>query len=140
MKKKILVLGMVSVMLVTMLVGCGASKANYTDDVAAMKSFAEEVESIEDMSDYAKIADKMTMKTDEGKEIKKDLEKLGEYMTELSEIMADLENYDEDAMNELEDKMNELEEKAEKHVEEFGKAAEKSGVSEKDLEDLGLEF
>lgn len=140
MRKKLLVVGMVLAMSATALTACGNDKENYLSDVQAINDFGVAVQEIEEIADYADAVAEMDMKTAEGKVLKEDMEELGECLEQLSDMMEDMENYDEDAATELHQKMTDLQEKVEGHVEDFTDAAEKSGVDDKDLEGMDLEF
>lgn len=141
MRKKNFVAGIVLALSLSVLTACGgSSKEDYLSDVEAISAYGEAMSEVEDMADFADAAKDLDVKTAEGKELKKDLEQLGDYMTEFSDMLEDIDNVDEDAMEELSNKVTELQETVEEHAQDFQDAAEKAGVSEEDIEDLGLGF
>lgn len=141
MRKKNFVAGIVLALSVSVLAACGGgSKQDYLSDIEAISAYGETMSEVEDMTDFADAAKDLDVKTAEGKVLKKDLEQLGDYMTEFSDMMEDIENVDEAAMEDLSNKMTELQETVEEHAQDFVDAAEKAGVSDEDVEDLGLGF
>lgn len=143
MKKKSLVLGMVMVMSVAMLNGCGSSKEDYIADVEAIVEFSNSAASSAmslDMDAYKEALDEMDMKTKEGKAIKADMEDMGEILETAADMAENPSNYDEDDATKLQEDMLEISEKAQEDSEAFVEAAEESGVEEEDLEGLELGF
>lgn len=139
MKKRGIITGIAVVLATAMITACGgSSKKDYIADVKALSEFTQAVTAMQDMEDYAEAAEDLKMSTKEGKAIQKDMEELGSLLNDFSDLMKDLENYDEEKAAKIEEDMTTLQKKTEKDAEAFEKAARKSGVTDKELEDLDL--
>lgn len=139
MKKRMMAMGLVAVMAVTMLCGCANSKKNYQKE---LETFGELLELNYEKLSLADISEELTellaefkAKTDEGVE-------LLEAFTELAENVADAagkmesDTVDVSKMEKYAKNVADLGEDMEDLVEDFLDAAEDAGVDEDDIEDL----
>lgn len=138
MRKRKVIAGILLTLAVATMTACGGAKKDYLSDVQEINDFSVAVAEMEDVSEYSDAVTAMEMKTSEGKVIKEDMKKMADVLVEISGMDAD--SYDEDAVTELYNEMLEIQSEVETHIEDFTNAAEKSGVSDDDLEKMDLEL
>lgn len=141
MKKKVLVAGMAMALSMAMLTGCGNAKEDYESDLKELTSYStsDELDTsdtdkmIEQMND---MVDELDMKTDEGKDVKENLQSM---VDATKEVFDSLEDADEDAMTEASEKLETITEKAKSSLSKFKDAATDAGVDEDELKNLNLD-
>lgn len=143
MKKRVLVTGMALAMAMAMLTGCGNAKSDYEADVKALTSYTDSEQL--DTEDLDKMVDQMqdlvsdlSMKTSEGKDVKKGLQNMVDATEDLVNLLSDDEP-DEDKMTELSDKIQDATDEAQDKLKDFKKAAEDAGVSDDLLDELSID-
>lgn len=148
MKKRVVLLGLCTVMCATLLTGCNNEKG-YENDAEEIADFTEdfyeaifdidmddEDDLIDSMKELTKTAKGMKMQTSEGKKVKKDFQELTELLVDAAKAEA---KDDDKKLDKLEDKMDDISDALEDDIEDFIDAAEDKGVDEEDLA-LGFYF
>lgn len=149
MKKKWLVLAVVSAMVLSM-AGCGKAK-KYEKDIDSFLEVSdfdiEDIEDLDDLDDMREELEALEFVTDEGVEFKKTFGDLLDLMEEAHELDEQYENddyYDYDEYeydtDQLQEEAEELGEEMRELLEDFYDAAEEAGADEDLLEELEDEF
>lgn len=144
MKKRVLVTGMALAMAMSMLTGCGSSKKDdYEADVKALTSYTDsdklDTEDLDKMVDQMQdLVSDLSMKTSEGKDVKKSLQNMVDATEDLVNLLSD-DDPDQDKMTELSDKIQDATDEAQDTLKDFKKAAEDAGVSDDLLDELSID-
>lgn len=141
MKKRIMVTAMALVLAFTALTGCGgSSKDDYLNDITEIAEFSQGFENVsDDPEEMVGVVDNLlknlSVTTPEGIAIKDDYQEMVDILNTM------LKNPDDsDALMSALGELANLYEKIEKDGEKFVDAAEKAGVDDDDIENLGFDF
>lgn len=141
MRKRIMVTVMALMLSISMLAGCGGSaKDDYLSDITEIAEFSQGFENISDdpaemVGAVETLLKDLNVKTSEGKAIKDDYQEMVDILNTM------LNNQDDaDALMEALGNLTTIYGKIEDDAEKFVDAAEKAGVDEDDIEELGFDF
>lgn len=141
MKKRIMATVMALMLSIAMLAGCGGSSKNdYLSDISEIAEFSQGFENISDdpeemVGAVQNLLKDLNVKTPEGIVVKDDYQE----MVDILNTMLTNQDDANAAMSALSDLMD-IYEKIEDDAEKFVDAAEKAGVDDDDIKDLGFDF
>lgn len=141
MKKRIMATIMALILSFSVLTGCGGSSKNdYLSDISEIAEFSQGFENISDdpaemVGAVEKLLKDLNVKTPEGIAVKDDYQEMADILNTM------LKNQDDaDALMSALSDLTKIYEKIEDDAEKFVDAAEKAGVDDDDIKDLGFDF